>query len=248
MASLGRSLLFAAIAFSILSLRACNAAKYRDVLDVIEKWQETLSKHPFFAYLADESISPKRRLQFMPYWTYFAVNGADILDNWIRIENPTSELEERVNTFVNEDSFHYNFFLHDLEKVLGYTLDRYGSFEAVVRHIWSDETRTVRQYSTEWAFQVSKYNDPVVTLATFEATEAGLTDLFEVAFAHVYLPDNGLKQVKYVGPEHVSLEANHTVTGWFSDEDAPVRPLDDLEITEEQKENCFAATKALMDR
>ena len=42
---------------------------------------------------------------------------------------------------MEEDNFHYNFFLNDVEKVLGYTLDRFGSYAAVLRHIWGDDSK-----------------------------------------------------------------------------------------------------------
>lgn len=247
MESLAKTLLVAAFACAVL-LQTSGAVKYQEVIDVISARREIISKHPFFAYLADESISPERRLQFMPYWTYYAMGFADILDSWIRIENPKNELEERVNAFANEDNFHYNFFLHDVEKVLGYTLERYGSYEAVVRQLWSDETKTVRQYYYEWASQVKKYDDPIVTLTTFETSEAGLKDIFEVAFTHVHLPEDGLKELKYFGLEHVALEVNHSVTAWFAGGETPFRPLADIEITEEQRDNCIAVANALMDR
>ena len=44
---------------------------------------------------------------------------ADACDTWLAMENPQNELEERVNLYVAEDSFHYNFFfLNDVETVL----------------------------------------------------------------------------------------------------------------------------------
>ena len=247
MGSFPKQLLHAALVCAVL-LQVCEAVKYQEVLDVINERRLTISKHPFFAYLGDETIAPERRLQFMPYWTSYAMGFADILDSWIRIENPKNELEERVNVFASEDNFHYNFFLHDVEKVLGYTMDRYGSFEGIVRHLWSDETKTVRQYYYEWASQVTKYNDPIVTLTTFETGEAGLKDIFEVAFTRVHLPENGLKELKYFGLEHVELEINHTVTAWFAGGDTPFRPMAEVDITEEQRDNCIAVVNALMDR
>ncbi len=68
---------------------------------------------------------------------------ADVADN--RILKPQTELEERINAFSNEDNFHYNLFLHDVELVMGYTLERYGSYASVMRHLWGDDSKAVRK-------------------------------------------------------------------------------------------------------
>ena len=197
---------------------------------------EELFQQPFFRRLSDESIPIRRRMTFIPYWTYFAMGFADACDTWFAIENPQNELEERVNLYVAEDSFHYNFFLNDVETVLGYTLDRYGSYSAVMRHVWGDDTRPVREYIYGWLDCVNRYKDPVVTLATFEAVEMTLKPIFTTIYKYMYLPENGLKDLEYFGQKHVELEANHSQFSWFNDKGTPFLPIGDLEITVEQRE------------
>jgi len=41
----------------------------------------------------------------MPYWTFFAMGFADLLDSWLYVPNPQSDLEKRINIFVSEDKF-----------------------------------------------------------------------------------------------------------------------------------------------
>ena len=110
---------------SAIPLRSSALCVFDEVIDVIEEKREELSHHKLFKYLADESIPAAKRMQFVPYWTYFALAAADVLDSWIRIPNPQTELERRVNVFINEDNFHYNLFIHDVETVLGYTPSRF---------------------------------------------------------------------------------------------------------------------------
>ena len=212
---------------------------FRDITSQLETKVEELFQQPFFLRLSDESIPLLRRMTFTPYWTYFAMGFADACDTWFAIKNPQNELEERVNMYVAEDSFHYNFFLHDVEKVLGYTLDRYGSYAAVMRHVWGDDTRAVREYIYGWLDCVNRYKDPVVTLATFEAVEMTLKPIFTTIYKYVYLPESGLKGLEYFGQKHVELEANHSQFSWFRDEATPFLPIGDLEITLQKWKGCF---------
>ena len=117
---------------ALMQLHSCCAyadgptTKFQEVIKVIEQKRRELSGHAFFNFLRDESILETRRMSFIPYWTYYALSFADILDSWIRITEPKNELEHRINAFVNEDNFHYNFFLHDLEVVMDYSLKKFG--------------------------------------------------------------------------------------------------------------------------
>lgn len=235
----------------VVHLREVRSVKFQEVISVVEQRRQELSEHQFIKTIKNESIPLEKRMSFVPYWTFYAMTAADILDSWIRIDNPKTKLEERINAFVEEDNFHYNFFLNDVEKVLGYTLDRFGSYAAVLRHIWGDDSKAVRQLQYSWAACAKKYDDPMVVLATFEAIEAGLKDSFEAAYNYFYKPDSedeGLKSLKYFGRAHVELEMNHTVTAWFKDGEQPYRPLADYEVSEETLQHSLEVVKEIMDR
>ncbi len=236
--------------FLVCYAQVGDAVKFEEVIRVLEQKRLELSTHKFFSFLKDESIPVSRRMTFVPYWTFYAMSFADILDNWLRIPNPKNEMEQLVNTYVEEDNFHYNFFLHDVESVLGYTLERYGSYEAVVRHIWGDDSKTVRQFVYTWASLAKRYDDPIVVLASFEAAEAGLKDIFEVAYEHVYMQgrEGGLKDLQYFGKTHVELEMNHTMTSWFAEGEQPHRPLAEYDISQETKEQSVAVVEEMMER
>ena len=118
------------VAVYVLQLQAnCGAeslVKFQEVINVIQEKRLELSEHKFFEFLRDESIPERRRMTFVPYWTFYSLTAADILDSWIRIPEPKNDLERRINAFIGEDNFHYNFFLHDVETVLGYSVDKFG--------------------------------------------------------------------------------------------------------------------------
>lgn len=221
---------------------------FQEVIDVIVERREIISKHNFFSLLSDENVPVRKRMQFIPYWTYFAMTFADVVDNWIRIPEPKSELEERINAFANEDNFHYNLFLHDVENVMGYTTDRFGSYAAIMRHLWGDDSKAVRMLLYTWIAVIKNTNDPIVKLASIEAVEAGLKDIFEVTFTKVFNGKEGLSELKYFGLTHVELEVNHTQTSWFKEGDKPFRPLATIEISTDIKEKCLSVVNEMFDR
>ena len=97
-----------------------DTALFGEITTQLDENVEELFQQPFFLRLSDERIPIRRSMTFIPYWTYFAIGFADACDTWFAIENPQNELEERINVYVGEDSFYYNFFLNDVETVLGY--------------------------------------------------------------------------------------------------------------------------------
>ena len=224
---------------SSIHLSSSTLHNFKEVIDVIEEKREELSRHELFKYLADESIPAAKRMQFVPYWTYFALAAADVLDSWIRIPNPQTELERRVNVFIDEDNFHYNLFIHDVETVLGYTPSRFGSYGAILRHLWGDDSKAVRMLIYAWGSGAKKNNDPMVALASFEAVEAGLKDIFETTFNKIFKGKEGFPNLKYFGQAHVDLEVNHTQTSWFKEGKDPFRPLANYEITEQTKQTAL---------
>lgn len=230
---------------SAVCFHCCSAGNFQEVIDAIEEKSAELSHHKLFKYLSDDSVPAKKRMQFMPYWTYFSMAGSDLLDSWFRIPNPQTELEHRVNTFINEDNFHYNLFLYDVEQVLGYSTSDFGSYTAVLRHIWGDDSKAVRMLVHTWGAG-AKSKDPLVTLASFEAVEAGLKYLFEAIYENISKREDGFPDLKYFGQTHIDFEMSHTVTGWFKDGEMDFQPLGSYETTEETKQQSMELVEDLL--
>ena len=226
----------------ILIVLATEAAslKFSSVISSItEKRGKLLSGHNFLEALADTSLTEHKRMSFFPYLTHFAMTFSDVMDSWIYFEDPQTELEQRINTMVTEDNFHYNFFLNDMDTVSSYTIDRFGSYSAVMRHLWGDESKSFRQLSYTWILYVKKFDDPIVTLATLEAMES----VFELTFKHI--EKGGIKNYSYFGDTHMELELNHTQTNWFKEE-SEVSPLEDLDITATQMNQATEAAEQIL--
>jgi hypothetical protein len=227
MQHLGSTIYFAAAILRISIVDSgCFAElhRFQEVIDVMEEKRLELSHHELFKFIADESIPASKRIQFAPYWTYFALAAANVTDNWIRIPNPQSELEYRVNVCIDEDNFHYNLFLHDIENVLGYTPSHFGSYGAILRHLWGDDSKAVRMFIYAWGSGVKRSQDPMVALASFEAGEAGLKDFFQVTYDKIFNGKDGYPDLKYFGQTHIDLETNHTLLNWFKNGDTALAP------------------------
>ncbi len=91
------------------NVHGAETPRFVDLTDAVEKYQAKISGHPLFTMLSDRSIPARKRMSFTPYWAYFAFGFADVLETWMTIPNPKTELEERINIFVREDTFHYNY-------------------------------------------------------------------------------------------------------------------------------------------
>ena len=164
-----------------------------DVLALCEQERKKMaSANPFFTTLKDTSIPAHIRMSFAPYMLYFSINASDFLD-YIKIDKPEkelNELERRVNTFINEDNFHYNFYLRDLE-LLGYTFEKFGSVAGVLRHVWATEGLTTRKLVYSCFRAISRDQSPFMAMTICETLEAGLLDLFTVVYKHIYKAKNG---------------------------------------------------------
>lgn len=205
-----------------------NSKHFKEVVEYIDgSRKEMYASSPFFNTLKDESLPKHQRMLFFPYMLFFSLGSPDIKTLMMKIEKPREQLnniEQKINNFIDEDNFHYNFYLDDLKK-LGYGLGRFGSTSAVVRHVFSEEAIPVRKLVYAIGSYINPNGDQLVALTIPEIIEAGLYDLFTTVYKCIVKvgPDKTLDNLDYFGDTHVELEQNHTATRWF----APGHPEDD---------------------
>lgn len=189
--------------------------------------KKMVESSPFFDTLRDESLPKRQRMLFFPYMLFFSLGSPDQKTLMMMYRKPEIELgiaERKVNSFILEDNFHYNFYLNDLER-LGYGLDKFGSISAVVRHVFSEEAIPTRRLVYAIGSYIDLEGDPLVAMAIPEIIEAGLFDLFTTVYQHIVGAgdDEDYGSLEYFGDTHLNLEQNHSVTHWF----APGHPEDD---------------------
>jgi len=207
----------------------------------------------FFDTLKDTSLPREQRLSFAPYMLFFSLASPDLKTLMMKSDKcreDQSLSERKFNDFIMEDNFHYNYLLHDIER-LGYTIERFGTTSAVIRHVFAEESIAVRQLIYTMASYIHSARDSLVAMAIPEILEAGLFDLFTTVYSHIVDPDDNdspYRELRYFGSTHVRLEQNHTVTRWF----APNHPRDpevaELVVPEETYKTITLMVDELMGR
>jgi hypothetical protein len=207
--------------------------KFSEVINFIEQERKVMFEtNPFFKTIVDTRLTAHQRMLFIPYMLFFSCGGPDVITLLMRSKKAESNLtilEKKINAFINEDNFHYNFYLNDLEK-LGYTMEKFGSVNAVIRHVFSEESISVRRLVYNLGYYSRQHADPLIRLTLCELIEAGLFDLFVTIYKKIVKEDNSpFANLEYFGDTHVNLEMNHTVTSWFSGNQSEIS---DLEIAD----------------
>jgi len=201
---------------------------FSDVVKYIdEKRMQMCQSVQLFETLRDSSLSKRQRLMFVPYMLFFTLGSPDLKTLMMRIDRPESELDllqRKINTFIQEDNFHYNYYLRDLER-LGFDIACFGSADGVIRHMFAEEGIPTRRVVYAMASYIHPDMDPLIGLAIPEIIEAALFDLFTTVYTHIVKveEDESLEHLEYFGDAHVGLEQKHTVTSWF----VPGHPRDD---------------------
>jgi len=203
---------------------------FSHILNLIEAQKIKMFKeNPFFKTIVNDELSAEQRMLFVPYMLFFSCGGPDVITLLMKSEKEIHHLsfiEKKINAFINEDNFHYNFYLKDLE-TLGYTIEKFGSVNGVIRHVFAEESISVRKLVYCLSHYSRQHLDPLVRLTLCELIEAGLYDLFVNIYKKIVKKENSpFAHLHYFGDTHVNLEMNHTITSWFSGNESDVSHIE----------------------
>jgi hypothetical protein len=225
--------------------------KFGDIVELINnKREQMVNSNPLFKTFSNHSLPWEKRMAFMPYMLFFAMGFADVITLVMRINKPEHELtwiERKINDFVNEDNFHYNFFLHDLQ-TLNFNINKFSTPIGVIRHMFSEESIDVRQLIYSLGHCIKKNKDPITSLAIIEILEAGLYDFFTTIYKDIVKTSNNMPTLRYYGDEHVNLEKKHTVTSWFSGSEVEKNSVNNYPIPQELTPILIEITTELMQQ
>lgn len=225
-----------------------ESTRFSDVVKYIdEKRVQMRESVRLFETLRDSSLSKRQRLMFVPYMLFFTLGSPDLKTLMMRLDRPEQDLnlpQRKANAFIQEDNFHYNYYLRDLER-LGFDITCFGSADGVIRHVFAEEGIPTRRVVYAMASYIHRDMDPLVGLAIPEIIEAALFDLFTTIYVHIVKVGEGesLQHLEYFGDTHVGLEQNHTVTSWF----APGHPKDDQVADLVVSPETFETIKQMVD-
>jgi len=182
----------------------------RAVLAAIEERKRAFARHPFFAFLQDESLTPEERLAFYPCIAHWIMSFADLNKHFLRVEGPADVHQEKVNRYTREDDDHWRLYVEDFRK-LGF--ERFRTGTDWLSFLWGEETRANRMLSYRIAHLIMGATS-VQRLALVESMEEAANVFFPltVRLAEQFEARTGV-ELRYLGHFHSNLEAEHTGAG-----------------------------------
>ena len=187
------------------------------------------SSLPFFAFLADDSIEPRRRLGFVPCMAPFIMDFGDLNKFVMRDESTDDPHQHLVNLHTYEDDHHWPWYLEDLDR-LGY--DSAQSPSDLLATLYSERYQVNRMLASRLAHLLFAAN-PVERLVIIEAIEETGNVLFErtAAIARQVQRTEGI-ELHYLGDFHLALESGHSRDG------DDHRTLRAIELRDDERRHC----------
>lgn len=178
----------------------------KNILNLIEEKQKVHAQLPFYQFMKDQTISPLKRLAFVPCAAPYIMSFADLSKYALRQEPTKDKIQLILNQHTYEDDFHWQWFLEDMQKLgFNYSLE----FNESLKLLWGDKTKNSRLLT----YQLYKYitqSEPIEKLIILEAMEA-ISDVFLSCTQKVTqeLTLTTCLEYKYLGDCHFDAEKNH---------------------------------------
>ncbi|WP_276480852.1 hypothetical protein [Paraflavitalea pollutisoli] len=179
------------------------------IIQTLELRKQQLRQSPLCSMLRSESIPPASRLSFTPSMLFFVMGFKDIL-YMMKDEQSTDPMQQSVNVHCDEDSYHWQWYLKDLERISygQQFLDQPGT--TLFTRIWADDLEAVRKVVYETIHLARTFSLPFYKLVIIEALEATFECFNEPVFELVHTM--GLQdKLEYFGVLHAHSEANHAM-------------------------------------
>jgi hypothetical protein len=201
----------------------------KQILDLVELKKKEFAKLPFFDFIADKSIDPRKKFVWAPYVSPFIMGLKDVYSYAVFEKDVTDPINSYMNRHALEEGHHALWYIQDLKK-LGFNSSL--EYAGVLDFLWSDETERIRHLSYD-LIACANQKDIVLKLAAIDAIEATACVCFS-AFEKV---TNELKNLTgcnylYFGKAHASVETEQRHIHGFDEAESYLIGLD---ITDEQR-------------
>jgi hypothetical protein len=213
----------------------------KQILDLVELKKKEFAKLPFFDFIADKSIDPRKKFVWTPYAAPFLMGLKDVYSYGVFEKNVTDPIHEYINRHVLEESRHVLWYVQDLQK-LGF--DSRLKYTDVLNFLWGDERDRIRHLSYD-LINCANQKDIVLKLATVSAIEAAGCE----AFPRFLKVTDELQKIThqnylYFGKAHASVESEQRHIHGF---DEAEEYLTSIEITEDQKIASIELVESVFD-
>lgn len=178
------------------------------VLDRIAARTAEYARGPFFTFLGDAAVEPRRKLAFAPYSTHFVMTFADLSALVFRREPARDRYQEIVNATSREDEGHWRWFLKDLD-ALGF--DQRLPYSEAVEMIWSEHSTRLRKLSYHLC-GLALGGDSLDRLALLWCMEDCFRASIGAVLPHAmaYSAQTG-RALAFFGPGHSDAEESHPI-------------------------------------
>lgn len=183
----------------------------KTILQLVEHKKEELQNNVFCEWMTtlQKNEDP---FSFVPAMAFFVLSFRDIL-NLAKRPGSTDKWDIAINHHCEEDKNHWLWYVHDLEK-LGFAFETWGPRSGdILRAMWSDSNRPVRDMVYLVTHLVQNHRNPFITLAVIESLEAAFGVFIEVLRPQVKKHEL-YEQLKYFGKEHDEGEQSHALGNW----------------------------------
>jgi hypothetical protein len=185
-----------------------SSITFQELLDLVEYKKGEFARLPLFEYMRNTSIHPRQRLSFAPCIVPVAMGFSDLC-KYIFKEEPTNDpLQQLINRHCDEEHFHWNWLLEDLEKL---DLNPSQSYTDSSLFLWGSETLQSRQVCSIIERHAANAK-PIYKLASIQVSEVTANVFFDFS-KPVALQLQALtgKEYRYFGGCHMGQEENHEI-------------------------------------
>lgn len=209
----------------------------KKVLERIELKKQEYARLPFFQFVRNASIEPRRRLAWAPYAAPFVMSFVDLNKYVFRVEPTQDPLQDIINRHTYEDDRHWLWFLEDLEK-LGF--DKSLHLSDALKFFWGKET----QQSRYLTYELCRYAlgatpmQKVVVIETIEA--AGNVQFAAAALASRDLQAISGERYLYFGDVHSAVETGRTFGSIAAEQF-----IENIQLTSQEQQAAFELVDAI---
>lgn len=179
------------------------------IIQALEIRKQQLRQSPLCVMIGNTSLPQESRLSFTPAMLFFVMGFKDIL-NTLKDEKNADPMQQSVNVHCEEDSYHWQWYLKDLERI-SYGrrfLEQPGI--SMFQQTWSDSYSSVRAVVYETIHIAQQFSLPFYKLIIIEALEATFECFNEPVFELVHTMGRQ-NELEYFGQLHAHSEANHAM-------------------------------------
>ena len=204
----------------------------KEILALIEAKKTVYSQSPFFNFMQDKSVHPRKRLAFVPCAAPFILGFTDLCKYALRQEPANSKIQSILNQHTYEDGEHWKWFIEDMAN-LGF--NQQLKLNDALNFLWHDETKMSRLITYE-LYKYIAAGTAVEKLIILETIE-GTADIFFSLTKKIAdeLQTLTHQEYKYFGGLHVAAEQDHEAHA----EDVH-QYIQNIELEEYNRQNSIA--------